>query len=214
MGRNKPKEIRYDLLGSKVVENLQKRHFEAYYCQTKEDALKKAIELIPENDVVSWGGSVSIDEIGLLNYVKENRKVIDRDSAKSPEERIELMRQGLLCDTFLMSTNAMTEDGVLVNIDGNGNRVAALCYGPKSVVMIVGINKVCKTLDDAVSRARNIAAPINAQRFNDLKTPCYLKGSCANCKSPESICSQVVITRLSRPASKIKIIVVGEDLGF
>ncbi|MBU5337013.1 lactate utilization protein [Intestinibacter bartlettii] len=214
MERNKPKEIRYDLLGSKVVQNLQKRHFDAYYCQTKEDALKKAIELIPENDIVSWGGSVSIDEIGLLNYVKENRKVIDRDSAKSPEERVQLMRQALLCDTFLMSTNAMTEDGVLVNIDGNGNRVAALCYGPKSVVMIVGVNKVCKTLDDAVSRARNIAAPINAQRFNDLKTPCYLKGSCANCKSPESICSQVVITRLSRPASKIKIIVVGEDLGF
>ena len=138
MERNKPKEIRYDLLGAKVVENLQKRHFDAYYCQTKEDALKKAIELIPEDDVVSWGGSVSIDEIGLLNYVKENRQVIDRDSAKSPEERVHLMRQSLLCDTYLMSTNSMTEDGVLVNIDGNGNRVAALCYGPKSVVMIVG----------------------------------------------------------------------------
>ena len=180
----------------------------------KEDALKKAIELIPEDDVVSWGGSVSIDEIGLLNYVKENRQVIDRDSAKSPEERVHLMRQSLLCDTFLMSTNSMTEDGVLVNIDGNGNRVAALCYGPKSVVMIVGVNKVCKTLDDAISRARNIAAPINIQRFNDLKTPCYLKGSCANCKSTESICTQVVITRISRPVSKIKIVVVGEDLGF
>ena len=205
MERNKPKEIRYDLLGAKVVENLQKRHFDAYYCQTKEDALKKAIELIPEDDVVSWGGSVSIDEIGLLNYVKENRQVIDRDSAKSQEERVHLMRQSLLCDTYLMSTNSMTEDGVLVNIDGNGNRVAA---------MIVGVNKVCKTLDDAISRARNIAAPINIQRFNDLKTPCYLKGSCANCKSTESICTQVVITRISRPVSKIKIVVVGEDLGF
>lgn len=214
MERNKPKEIRYDLLGAKLVDNLQKRHFDAYYCQTKEDALKKAIELIPENDIISWGGSVSIDEIGLLNYVKENHKVIDRDSAKSPEERVQLMRQGLLCDTFLMSTNAITEDGVLVNIDGNGNRVAALCYGPKSVIMIVGVNKVCKTLDDAVSRARNIAAPINIQRFNDLKTPCYLKGSCGNCKSQESICNQIVITRMSRPASKIKIVVVGEDLGF
>ncbi len=175
MERNKPKEIRYDLLGAKVVENLQKRHFDAYYCQTKEDALKKAIELIPEDDVVSWGGSVSIDEIGLLNYVKENRQVIDRDSAKSPEERVHLMRQSLLCDTFLMSTNSMTEDGVLVNIDGNGNRVAALCYGPKSVVMIVGVNKVCKTLDDAISRARNIAAPINIQRFNDLKNSLLFK---------------------------------------
>ena len=214
MGRNTPKEVRYDLLGAKVVENLQKRHFDAYYCETKEDALKKAIELIPKEDVVSWGGSVSIDEIGLLDYVKKNYKVIDRDTAKSPEERVDLMRQSLLSDTFLMSTNAMTEDGVLVNIDGNGNRVAALCYGPKSVVMIVGINKVCKTLDDAVSRARNIVAPINIQRFKDLKTPCYLKGSCANCKSTESICNQVVITRMSRPVSKIKIVLVGEELGF
>lgn len=214
MGRNKPKEIRYDLLGTRTVENLQKRHFDAYYCKTKEEALKKAIELIPENDVVSCGGSVSIDEIGLLNYVKENRKVIDRDSAKSPEERTELMRKALLCDTYLMSSNAMTEDGILVNIDGNGNRVAALCYGPKSVVMIVGVNKICKTLDDAISRARNIAAPINIQRFKGLKTPCSTKGSCYNCKSTESICNQVVITRMSRPVSKIKIIVVGEDLGF
>ena len=214
MGRNTPKEVRYDLLGAKVVENLQKRHFDAYYCETKEDALKKAIELIPKEDVVSWGGSVSIDEIGLLDYVKKNYRVIDRDTAKSPEERVDLMRQSLLSDTFLMSTNAMTEDGVLVNIDGNGNRVAALCYGPKSVVMIVGINKVCKTLDDAVSRARNIVAPINIQRFKDLKTPCYLKGSCANCKSTESICNQVVITRMSRPVSKIKIVLVGEELGF
>lgn len=214
MGRNKPKEIRYDLLGTRTVENLQKRHFDAYYCKTKEEALKKAIELIPENDVVSWGGSVSIDEIGLLNYVKENRKVIDRDSAKSPEERTELMRKALLCDTYLMSSNAMTEDGILVNIDGNGNRVAALCYGPKSVVMIVGVNKICKTLDDAISRARNIPAPINIQRFKGLKTPCSTKGSCYNCKSTESICNQVVITRMSRPVSKIKIIVVGEDLGF
>ncbi len=214
MERNKPKEIRYDILGAKVAENLQKRHFQAYYCQTKEEALKKAIELIPEGDVVSWGGSTSIGEIGLLDYIKENYKVIDRDSAKSPEERVDLMRQSLLCDTYLMSTNAMSEDGQLVNVDGNGNRVAALCFGPKSVVMIVGLNKVCKTVEDAVSRARNIAAPINAQRFKGIKTPCGIKGSCGNCKSEESICSQVVITRLSKPASKIKIVLVGEDLGF
>ena len=108
MGRNTPKEVRYDLLGAKVVENLQKRHFDAYYCETKEDALKKAIELIPKEDVVSWGGSVSIDEIGLLDYVKKNYKVIDRDTAKSPEERVDLMRKSLLSDTFIMSTNAMT----------------------------------------------------------------------------------------------------------
>ncbi|MGM9530486.1 lactate utilization protein [Intestinibacter sp.] len=214
MERNKPKEIRYDLLCAKERDNLEKRHFEAYYCQTKEEALKKAIELIPKNDVVSWGGSVSIDEIGLLDYVRKNYKVIDRDTAKTPEERVEIMRQALLCDTFLMSANAMSEDGILVNIDGNGNRVAALCYGPKNVVVIVGINKICKTLEDAVSRARNIAAPINVQRFKGIKTPCYLNGSCANCKSPESACSQVVITRTNRTASRIKVILVGKELGF
>lgn len=214
MERNKPKEIRTDLLGVRVRDNLQKRHFEAYYCPTKEEALKKAIELIPKEDVVSWGGSVSIEEIGLLDYVKKNYKVIDRDNAKTPEERVELMRQAILCDTFLMSANAMSEDGVLVNIDGNGNRVAALCYGPKSVVVIVGINKVCKTVEAAISRARNTAAPINVQRFDGINTPCYLNGSCANCKLPQSACSQVLLTRTNRNPSRIKVILVGEELGF
>lgn len=208
------KQKRADLLGPKVVENLKKRHFEAYYCKSKEEALEKALELIPKDDVVAWGGSVSIEEIGLLNKIKENYKVIDRDTAKSPEERVEIMRKALLCDTFLMSTNGMSEDGILVNIDGNGNRVAALCYGPKSVVMIVGINKVCKTLDDAISRARNVAAPINVQKFKDVKTPCYTTGACHNCKSPECVCSQVVISRTSRPIGKIKVILVGDELGY
>ncbi len=214
MGANTLKEKRNDLLGAKVRERLEKRHFEAYYCKTKEEALKKAIELIPTDHVVSWGGTVSIEEIGLFDYVKKNNKVIDRDTAKTPEERVEIMRQGLLCDTFLMSTNALTEDGILVNIDGNGNRVAALCYGPKSVIVVAGINKVCKTLDDAVSRARNIAAPINIQKFDGVNTPCYLTGSCTNCKLPQSACSQVVITRLNRVPSRIKVILVGEDLGL
>ncbi len=214
MGANELKEKRNDLLGAKVRERLEKRHFEAYYCKTKEEALKKAIELIPTDHVVSWGGTISIGEIGLFDYVKKNNKVIDRDTAKTPEERVEIMRQGLLCDTFLMSTNALTEDGILVNIDGNGNRVAALCYGPKNVIVVAGINKVCKTLDDAVSRVRNTASPINIQRFDGVNTPCYLTGSCTNCKLPQSVCSQVVITRLNRVPSRIKVILVGEDLGL
>lgn len=214
MERNTPKELRNDLLGKRVKENLEKRNFEAYYCPTKEDAFKQAAELISSEDVVSWGGSVSIDEIGLLEYVKKNNKVIDRDLAQTGEERMEVMRQALLADTFLMGTNALSEDGILVNIDGNGNRVAALCFGPKQVIVIAGINKVAKTLEDAVSRARNTAATINVQRFKGLDTPCYLTGACANCKSKESICSQVVVTRTNRIPGRIKVIVVGEELGF
>lgn len=214
MSRTTPRELRNDLLGKKVKENLEKRNFEAYYCETKEDALAKAKELIAAEDVVSWGGSVTIDEIGLLEYVKENNKVIDRDTAANGAERMEIMRQALLADTFIMGTNALSEDGILVNIDGNGNRVAALCFGPKQVIVIAGINKIGKTLEDAVSRARGTAAPINAQRFPGLKTPCYETGMCGNCKSKESICSQVVVTRTNRIPGRIKVIVVGEELGF
>lgn len=172
MARNLPQQLRYDKLGPNVVKALTKRHFEAYYCSTKEEALAQAIKLIPEKDIVSWGGSISIDEINLLSYVKEHYQVIDRDSAKSPEERLDLMRKALLCDTFLMSANAISEDGQLVNIDGNGNRVAAMIYGPKNVIIIAGMNKVVKTLDDAYTRARNIAAPSVVQRFPNAKTPC------------------------------------------
>ena len=132
----------YDIKGPLVAKKFAARGFEAVYCPTKEEALKQAISYIPETDVVSWGGSVSINEIGLRPYVLEHNPVIDRDSAKTPEERVELMRKALLCDTFLMGTNAAVQDGQLINIDGNGNRVAALCYGPKQVIAIVGMNKV------------------------------------------------------------------------
>lgn len=130
------------------------------------------------------------------------------------EEKQELMRQALLCDTYLMSSNAVSQDGQLVNIDGNGNRCAALIYGPKSVVMVVGMNKVAADLDAAISRARNTAAPANVQHFPGLKTPCSVTGVCANCLSPETICCQFVITRYSRVPGRIKVIFVGEGLGL
>lgn len=210
----KAEVLRNELFGQRMVEALQKRNFEAYYCPDKASALAKALELIPETDVVSWGGSVSIEEIGLLNAVKQRNKVIDRDIAKTPEERVEIMRQGLLCDTFLMSTNAMSKDGVLVNIDGNGNRVGALCYGPKQIVMVIGVNKIMGSVESAVARAREIAAPTNVQRFPGTNTPCAKLGVCMNCIVPECVCAQVVITRKSRPAGRIKVILVGEELGF
>lgn len=203
----------YDKKGPKVAENFNKRGFEAYYCPTKEDALAKAISLIPEEHVVSWGGSVSINDIGLRPYVLEHRQVIDRDTAKTPEERQELLRKALLCDTYIMGTNAATEDGQLYNIDGTGNRVAALIFGPKQVIVIVGMNKVDPTLETAISRARTVASPMNMQRFSK-KTPCAVTGMCADCLSPDSICNQMVRTRRCAPAGRIKVILVGENVGF
>lgn len=207
-------QMRNDKIKDKLLANLEKRHFQAYYCKTKEEALDLALSLIPKEHTVSWGGSVSAEKIGLIQAVKKSYNVIDRDSAKTPEEGDELRRKGLLADTFIMGTNALTEDGQLVNIDGTGNRVAALCFGPKNVIVICGMNKIVKTLDDAYSRAQTIAAPINAQRFPGLNTPCEKTGSCANCLSDNCICCSIVTTRFCKPAGKIKVILVGEGLGF
>ena len=200
--------------GATVVKNLQRRGFDAYYCADKEAALAKALELIPETDVVAWGGSLTLAEVGLLDAVKKRNPVIDRDTAKNAEEKTELMRKALLCDTFIMSSNAITSDGQLINIDGNGNRVAALIFGPKQVVVIAGVNKIAGSFEAAMDRARNIAAPVNAQRFAGLATPCAKTGLCADCQSPDSICAQFVVTRRCRTKGRIKVILVGESLGF
>ena len=213
MERTAFEEIRYDLAGPKICEALRKRNFEAYYVKDKYEALALADSLIPENDVVSFGGAMSAEQIGLIDRVKKTRKVIDRGAAKSSEERNEMMRNALLCDTFIMGCNAISADGTLVNIDGNGNRVAALAFGPKSILMIVGMNKICPDLATARARARNIAAPTNSQRF-DIKTPCKADGLCHDCLSPDCICNMIIETRHSRVPERIKIILVGEDLGM
>lgn len=215
-------KARYQLLSAKVIKSLQNRKFEAYYCDTADDAVKKALSLIPEDSTVSWGGSVTLEEIGLLKQVKQgNYTVIDRDQAKTPEERQTLMRQSLLCDTYLTSFNGISEDGVLINIDSVGNRIAAIAFGPKSIIAVIGMNKVCKTAESAMERTRTYAAPTNAQRsvinpfFHPVKnTPCMITGSCGNCTSDDCICSHIVETRMCKPAGRIKIILVGESLGF
>lgn len=208
-----PKQLRNEKLGAKVVKAMESRHFEAYYCDTKEDALKKALELIPEGSIVAWGGSVTMNEIGLSEALHNGKyQLIDRDAAP-PEKRRELMRQGLLADYFISGANAVSEDGEIVNIDGNGNRVGAIVYGPEHVVIIAGMNKVVKTPEDAVKRARTIAAPINKQRFGGT-TPCVKTGSCGDCRAEDCICCQVLVTRVCRPAGRIKVILVGEELGF
>lgn len=204
-------------LGEKTVIALKKRGFDAYYVETKKEALEKAIDLIPEEDTVAWGGSMSIIEVGLLDHVLKNNKVINRDSAKTPEERTELLKKALLCDTYLMGSNAISEDGQLVNIDGIGNRTAALMFGPKNVIIIAGMNKVTPTVEEAINRARNFAAPTNMQRVagNGLRqTPCFSTGCCHDCISKDSICSHILTTRLCNPQKRIKVILVGENLGF
>ena len=209
------KSLRNRKLGAKVVRALEERFFEAWYFDEPSEALDKILSLIPSEHVVSWGGSLTLGELGVTErVVREGYKVIDRDKAQDRQERFELMRQALLCDTYLTSCNAISEDGQLVNIDGFGNRVAAMTFGPRQVIVIAGMNKVAKTVDDALVRARTIAAPANTQRFPDNKAPCNETGSCANCKSPDSICSFFVTTRMCKPAGRIKVILVGQDLGL
>lgn len=208
------REMRNEVLANQVVKNLESRNMEAYFVKTKEEALKKALELIPEGSSISWGGTVSAKEIGLLDAVHEgNYEVYDREEAQTPELKNEIAHKALDCDFFIGSTNALAENGVMVNIDGNANRVAAFAFGPKNVLLIVGMNKVVKSEEDAMSRARNEAAPINAQRFG-LDTPCSKNGMCYDCKSPDCICCQILITRYSRVAKRIKVILVDENLGF
>ncbi len=204
----------YDKRAQVLLKNLESRHFEAYYCKTKEAALEKALELIPAGSSVGWGGALSAQQIGLMAAVKAgDYTVIDRDAAANPAEKEKLMKQCLLTDVFITGANAISLDGQMVNIDGNGNRVAAIVYGPGSIVVIAGMNKVVDTLEDAVRRARTVAAPSNKQRF-PLQTPCEVTGTCADCKSDGCICNQILITRNCKPAGRIKFVLVGEELGL
>ena len=202
---------RNELLAKKVIKGLESRNMTGYYAADKEEALKKVLELIPEGSSVTMGGSMSANEIGLVEAVKcDKYKFIDRNTA-ADKHAAEL--EAYDADFYLASANAITEDGILVNIDGNANRVSAIAYGPKKVIFIVGMNKVCDDIDVAIKRARNVAAPINAQRFG-LSTPCSETGSCFNCKSPDTICCQFLITRYSKHEGRIHVVLVNDNLGF
>ena len=204
----------YEKRASVLVKNLRSRHFEAYYCDTRQDALAKALELIPEGSLVSWGGAMSAQQIGLIGAMRVgNYRTIDRDKCVTAEEREQAMKDCLLTDVFITGANALSMDGQMVNIDGNGNRVAAIVYGPKQVIVIAGMNKVEDTLEEAIRRARTVAAPKNKQRFGD-GTPCAATGICGDCKSEKCICNHIVITRHCRPVGRIKFIIVGEELGL
>ena len=209
---NKFEHQRNELLAQKVIKGLNSRNMVGHYAANREEALNIALGLIEAGSSVTMGGGESVHAIGLPAALKaaDDIEFIDRDEW---EDKRAAMLAAYDCDVFLSSANAITDDGIMVNIDGNANRVSAIAQGPKRVLFVVGMNKVCDDLDGAMKRARNVAAPINVQRFG-LNTPCAKTGKCMDCKSPDTICCQFLITRFSRHAGRIHVILVNDSLGF
>lgn len=209
-----PKETFYENQAATIIKKLNMRKMEGYYCKNVEEAKAKMLELIGnEKKTVGYGGSMTLDENGFKDSVTAaGHELIIRENYKTPEEEKELKSKLTNADFFLMSTNAITLDGELVNIDGRGNRVSYLIYGPDNVIVIAGMNKVVSTVEDGYRRIRNIATPPNCNRF-DCKTPCATTGKCGECFT-DSICCEFVTTRMSRVPNRIKVILVGETLGY
>jgi len=209
-----PEELRNERLAERLIKSLKRRNIEAFYCANSEDAVKKVSELIVDGSCVTWGGSMTIRNIGIPKALKERGtlNILDRDEAIDRDEVVKIYERAFTADVYLSSANAISEDGVIVNIDGNGNRVAAITWGPKKVIFVVGLNKVAQTVEAALSRARSTASPINAARF-DINTPCKVDGVCHNCNSSDSICNYVHFLRNS-PHGKHVVVLVGENLGY
>ncbi|MDD6037204.1 MAG: lactate utilization protein [bacterium] len=205
----------YALQAQTIIKALERRNMKGYYCDTCYEAVALADSLIEADSVVSFGGSMTLGESGVMEMLKSRKDItlLDRSNAKTPEEASKIYHDALNSDVYFMSSNAITLDGELVNIDGTGNRVAALIYGPEKVVLIVGMNKVVPNVDDGIRRVHNIASPANCVRLN-RQTPCGLTGVCHDCLSPDCICSQTVITRRSGVKDRIQVILVGEKLGY
>lgn len=209
-----PKQQYYENLADSLIEKFGLRQIEAYYAADRKEALEKACRYLSPESSVSWGGSVTLNEIGLIDAIKASDCTIyDRAEAVTPQQKRELFGKIASCDYYFMSSNAITLDGQLVNIDGTGNRVASLIHGPQNVVIIAGMNKIVPDIKSAIDRIRNMAAPPNAVRLN-YNTPCKELGRCADCLSRDCICDQIVITRRSFVPNRIKIILVGEELGY
>ena len=209
-----PKEQRNELLAGRMIKNLKRRNMEAFYCPTAEEAIKKVSELIDDGSSVTWGGTMTVRDLGIPDALRSRGtlEVLDRDLVETPEEKLAMYLRAFSTDVYLTSANAISEDGVIVNIDGNGNRVAAITWGPKKVIFVIGMNKVAQTVEAALARVRGTASPINAARF-DIKTPCHVDGVCHNCNSPESICNYVHFLRNS-PNGRHVVVLVGKDLGY
>lgn len=208
-----PKKKSYENQAATIIKNLAKRKMQGFYCEDVEAAKKKLLELLADCTTVGYGGSMTLDQNGFKDAVSSaGHQLIIRENYKTPEEVKECKTKLVNADAFLMSTNAITLDGELVNIDGRGNRVSFLIYGPESVIIIAGMNKVVSNVEDGIRRVRNVATPPNCVRL-DCKTPCAINGKCGECFG-DSICCQFVITRMSRVPDRIKVILVGQELGY
>lgn len=208
------KKQAFETLANTIIKKFETRGIEGYYCQNKEEALKKALSLMEKGSTVTWGGSETMKEIGMFEALSNGDYVLyDRTTAKTPEEEREFYGKAVGADYFLMSSNAITHDGQLVNIDGKGNRVSFLIFGPQNVIVVAGMNKVVKDVEEGIVRTQNVAAPPNAVRLN-TDTGCHEYGKCMNCLKDDCMCCQVVITRKSRIKNRIKVILVGEELGY
>ena len=209
-----PQELRNERLAQTIIKNLKRRHMEGFYCATAEETVKKVSELIEDGSNVTWGGTMTIRDLGIPQVLKDRGtlEVLDRDLMETPEEKLAMYLKAFSADIYLSSANAISEDGVIVNIDGNGNRVAAITWGPKKVIFVIGLNKVAQTVEAALARARSTASPINAARF-EIKTPCQVDGACHNCNSADSICNYVHFLRNS-PQGRHMVVLVGENLGY
>ncbi|MDP3386579.1 MAG: lactate utilization protein [Eubacteriales bacterium] len=206
-------EKSYELKAQTIIKQFAKRNIEGYYCVNKEEAVKLMLGFIEEGKSISWGGSNTITELGIKDLLENgNYVLVDRDKFTG-EERNTKMKEAFFSDYYLTSSNAVTQDGLLVNIDGNGNRVAAISFGPKQVIVVVGINKLVPTVEYAVERIRNFATPPNAIKLN-YDTPCSKSGVCSDCLVKDCICGQILVTRFNRNTGRIKVIIVGETLGF
>lgn len=198
-----------------LIKNFEKRGITAFYCETSPEAKEKVLSLIPEGSSVTFGGSETLNETGIYAALSDGPyDFIDRKSAATPEEARALYGRIVCSDYFLTSTNAFTRDGMLVNVDGNGNRVACLISGPAHVIVVTGMNKLSENAETALARIRETAAPINAVRVGCKDTPCIRTGLCGRCLSQDCICCQIVVTRKSRQPGRITVLLVNEDLGF
>ncbi|MCR5793269.1 MAG: lactate utilization protein [Lachnospiraceae bacterium] len=208
------KKQSYENLAETIIEKFNTRGIEGYYCDTRENAIAVIQRLLTPGCSVSWGGSMTIEELGIPQLLMESDCVVyDRAAPKTPEERKEMKGNIETCDYFFMSSNAITLDGQLVNIDGTGGRVSKLIYGPENVIVVAGMNKVTTDVQAAIDRVQNFAAPPNNIRLN-RNTPCAQTGRCHSCLSDDCICCNIVITRKSPIPNRIKVVLIGEELGY
>lgn len=199
----------------RTIKNLNNRNMEGYYINNREQLLEKLKELIAEGSTVGVGDSMTLLETGVIDFLRSGKfNFLDKyEDGLTSDDKREIYIKNFSTDTFICSTNTITESGELYNIDGNGSRVAPMIYGPKQVILVTGINKIVKNSEEAEIRVRQYAAPIDAKRLNK-DTPCTKLGYCVDCKSPNRICNDFVVIRGQFIKGRIKVLILGDILGY